>query len=88
MIEVLSPGRANEDRDRRVKLKLYSRQGVHEYWIVDAMLQQISVYRRDEDRLVLDRTLHAGDILESPLLPGFSCKVSKLFFSAPAPLDL
>lgn len=88
VIEVLSPGKANEDRDRRVKLKLYSRQGVHEYWIVDAMLQQISVYRREDDRLVLDRTLHADDNLESPLLPGFSCKVAKVFFSPPAPLDL
>lgn len=87
-IEVLSPGKANEDRDRRVKLKLYSRQGVHEYWIVDTMLQQVSVYRRDDDRLVLDRTLHADDIIESPLLPGFSCKVSKLFFSTPVPIDL
>lgn len=81
VIEVLSPGKANEDRDRRVKLKLYSRQGVHEYWIVDGVLQQIAVYRRDHDQLVLDRTLHADDTLGSPLLPGFSCKVAKLFFS-------
>lgn len=88
VIEVLSPGKTNEDRDRRVKLKLYSRQGVDEYWIVDAMLQQIAVYRRDHDRLALDRTLHADDTLESPLLPGFSCEVSKLFFSPPGQLDL
>lgn len=84
VIEVLSPGKTNEDRDRRVKLKLYSRQGVHEYWIVDAMLHQVAVYRRDQDRLVLDCTLYADDTLESPLLPGFSCKVTKLFFSPPA----
>jgi Uma2 family endonuclease len=84
VIEVLSPGKTNEDRDRRVKLKLYSRQGVHEYWIVDTMLQQIAVYRRDHDQLVLDRTLHADDTLASPLLPGFSCRVAKLFFSPPA----
>ncbi|MEK6409656.1 MAG: Uma2 family endonuclease [Acidobacteriota bacterium] len=84
VIEVLSPGKANEDRDRRVKLKLYSRQGVHEHWIVDAMLQQIAVYRRDHAQLLLDRTLYANDTLESPLLPGFSCKVAKLFLSPPA----
>jgi Uma2 family endonuclease len=83
-IEVLSPGKANEDRDRRVKLKLYSRQGVQEYWIVDAMLQQVSVYRRDHDQLELDRTLYVDDTLESPLLPGFSCRVAKLFLSPPA----
>lgn len=84
VIEVLSPGKANEDRDRRVKLKLYSRQGVHEYWIVDAMLHQVAVYRRNRDWLVLECTLYADDTLESPLLPGFSCKVAKLFFSPPS----
>jgi len=35
IVEVLSPGVANEKRDREAKLKLYSRRGVGEYWIVD-----------------------------------------------------
>jgi len=83
VIEVLSPGKTNEERDRRVKLKLYSRHGVHEYWIVDAMLQQVAVYPRDHDQLVLDRTLYADDTLESPQLAGFSCNVAKLFLSPP-----
>jgi len=83
VIEVLSPGKTNEERDRRVKLKLYSRHGVHEYWIVDAMLQQVAVYRRDHDQLVLDRTLYADDTLQSPQLAGFSCNVAKLFLSPP-----
>src|SRR2546422_8853614 len=34
VIEVLSLGKANEERDREIKLKLYSRRGVLEYWIV------------------------------------------------------
>ena len=34
-IEILSPGSTNEYRDREVKLKLYSRQGVLEYWVVN-----------------------------------------------------
>jgi len=35
VVEVLSPGKKNERRDREAKLKLYSVQGVHEYWIVN-----------------------------------------------------
>ncbi len=35
VVEVLSPGSLNERRDREAKLKLYSRRGVHEYWIVE-----------------------------------------------------
>ena len=44
VIEVLSPGKTNEDRDRKAKLKLYSRRGVQEYWIVSWMSQFVEVY--------------------------------------------
>ncbi|WP_083619746.1 Uma2 family endonuclease, partial [Planktothrix serta] len=33
VIEVLSPGKQNERRDKQAKLKLYSITGVQEYWI-------------------------------------------------------
>jgi len=81
VIEVISPGKANEDRDRKSKLRLYSRRGAQEYWIVDWIRQQVEVYRRKRKRLTLTATLHAQDQLDSPLLPGFSCEVARLFFS-------
>jgi Uma2 family endonuclease len=82
VIEVLSPGKANEERDRQAKLKLYSRRGVEEYWIVSWVDQFVEVYRRESAQLQLMNTLHAKDKLTSPLLPGFSCLVSKLFLSS------
>lgn len=84
VIEVLSPGKANEERDRQAKLKLYSRRGVSEYWIVDWMQRTVEVYRRERAALHLAATLHETDALESPLLPGFSCVVAKLFFTQTA----
>ncbi len=79
VIEVLSPGFANEKRDRDAKLKLYSRRGVEEYWIVDWLIRRVEVYRRRDLALHLAATLHENEILETPLLPGFSCLVSSLF---------
>ena len=78
-VEVLSPGVENERRDREAKLKLYESRGVREYWIVDWRLQQIEVYRRERAMLHLVVTLFAEDVLTSPLLPGFSCPVARLF---------
>jgi len=79
-IEVLSPGSANESRDREVKLTLYSRRGVREYWIIDRFSRTIAVYRRTaEATLTLMATLNERDTLTSPLLPGFSVAVERLF---------
>ena len=79
VIEVLSPGKNNESRDRETKLKLYSIYGVSEYWICDRVTKQVSIYRRENARLVLVATLLKNDFITSPLLPKFSCLVSKLF---------
>lgn len=79
VVEVLSPGKTNERRDREAKLKLYSVRGVLEYWIVSWQEQMVEVYRREQAALKLIATLHQQDELTSPILPGFSCVVSKFF---------
>ncbi len=79
VIEVLSPGPTNTRRDREIKLALYGRQGVDEYWIVDPLAHTIDVYRQGEGRLAHVDGLTAEDTLTSALLPGFSCPVHTLF---------
>lgn len=79
VVEVLSPGATNRQRDRETKRKLYSVQGAQEYWIVDWEARQVEVYRRSNAELRLVATLFAEDTLHSPLLPGFSCLVGALF---------
>jgi Uma2 family endonuclease len=78
-VEVLSLGAENERRDRDVKLKLYSRRGVQEYWIVDWRLRTVQVYRREQAVLRLVATLLDDDTLTSPLLPGFTCPIADLW---------
>lgn len=65
--------------DRVVKLDLYSRRGITEYWIANWQERWIEVYRQDHGQLRLVDRLNEADTLESPLLPGFSCGVAELF---------
>ena len=43
VVEVVSPGRKNEERDYRYKRAQYQARGIAEYWIVDPIQQQITV---------------------------------------------
>jgi Uma2 family endonuclease len=79
MVEILSPGQQNEQRDKELKLKLYSRHGVQEYWVVNWQRQNLEVYRRENAQLHLVATLLATDTLTSPLLPGFTVPIAQIF---------
>jgi Uma2 family endonuclease len=79
VVEVLSPGQQNEARDRESKLRLYSVTGVQEYWILNRFTQQVELYRRLDNQLTHIVTLGSTETLTSPLLPNFSCPVSRLF---------
>jgi Uma2 family endonuclease len=79
VVEILSAGEQNEQRDKSVKLKLYSRYGVQEYWIVNWQLQTIEIYRRTDAQLQLVATFLAGDHLTSPLLPGLKVEIDRIF---------
>jgi Uma2 family endonuclease len=82
VIEVLSPGSENKHRDRELKLKLYSRRNAKEYWIVNWQERTLEVYRREDAELMLVKILDETNVLDTPLLPGFSCKIGSLFTSA------
>lgn len=79
VIEILSPGKKNVDRDRKTKLKLYSRYPVEEYWIVNPMRNQIEVFRSTAHGLRPVETLNEQDILISPLFPNFTLSLAEIF---------
>jgi Uma2 family endonuclease len=82
VVEVLSPGAENAERDRETKLTLYDRRGVREYWIVDPVSRAVEVYRRREGALQLAATVLQGETLTSPQLPGLALPVAGLFEEA------
>ncbi len=79
VIEVGSPG--TRRRDETIKRRLYERDGVAEYWIVDPDLEVVRVYRREDGGYSRPRELsrEAGDVLESPLFPGLSLSLETIF---------
>jgi len=79
VVEVLSPGRANERRDRETKLDLYGRYGVEEYWLLDWRTRTVTIFRRSGDGLARVARLTSGDTLTSPLLPGLTLPIARLF---------
>jgi Uma2 family endonuclease len=79
VIEVLSPGTQNMERDRKVKLNLYDKYGIDEYWIVDTRARSIEVYRREGGKLKFFTTFVSDENVSSPLLLDFECGVATLF---------
>ncbi|QIR36333.1 Uma2 family endonuclease [Tolypothrix sp. PCC 7910] len=45
VVEVVSPGKVNEDRDYRYKRSEYAARGILEYWIIDPGKEQVTVLR-------------------------------------------
>jgi len=79
VIEILSPGSQNRERDGKVKLKLYAKFGVEEYWIVDPRKRAVEVYRREGQTLKLFTTFISDETITTPLLPGFDAAVKSFF---------
>ena len=79
VIEVMSPGKENRDRDLLVKRQLYAKYGVAEYWIVDPENRQVEIYRLRDIRLENAGTFRIRDEITTPLLPNFRMRVSAVF---------
>jgi Uma2 family endonuclease len=81
VIEIVSPGIPNAQRDRVVKKQLYGKYAVTEYWLVDLVSRVIEVYTLRDGVLDPAATYSGRDELVSSLLPGFTCKVEDIFRS-------
>ena len=79
VIEILSPGKENSERDRDVKRQIYGKQGVKEYWVIDLENRIIELYRLKNKKLELYSILGEKDTIKTKLLPKFNCKVTNLF---------
>ena len=78
VIEILSPSTLRHDR--LVKLDLYQRAGVREYWIVDPKNRAVQVFLRDGDGgLKIHEDYGQKDIAKVNVLNGCFVELSKVF---------
>jgi len=77
--EVLSP--STRHKDRLLKRRLFEREGVREYWIVDPEKDTVRVLLLNPGGYGpgVELSAAAGDTLTSPLLPGWSLSLATLF---------
>ena len=79
VIEIGSP--TTRTRDETIKLRLYERAGVLEYWFVDTDADVVRVHRREGDRFsgAVELPRADGDALATPLMPGLEVTLDRVF---------
>lgn len=78
VVEILSP--STQRHDRLVKLNLYQRAGVREYWIVNPEDQTVQVMLLDERGVLqLHEVYGRGDVAKVNVLEGCFIELSKVF---------
>lgn len=77
VVEVVSPGKINEDRDYRYKRSEYAARGIPEYWIVDPAQTKITVLTL-VDGWYEPQELGIDGILQSPQFPDLSLSAAQV----------
>jgi len=79
VIEIGSP--STRKRDETIKRRLYEREGVSEYWVVDPDIDVIRIYRREGEGFGRARELsvEAGDVLTTSLFDGLELPLARVF---------
>ena len=79
IVEILSE--FTEDQDRTLKMQIYARHSVKEYWLIDPDRETLEVYELDaESRLFRQRAIHRRDEAFQPtLFPQLELKLIELW---------
>ena len=79
VIEVVSEGHENRQRDHVEKRAEYAGAGIAEYWIVDPQEKNITVLTLTGTVYREHGIFRGGDSVSSALLDGFTCEVNDAF---------
>ena len=87
VIEIISEGKENRERDLITKRAEYAAAGIQEYWIVDPETRSVTVLMLEgptSSQYHEHGVFACGTIATSVLLPGFAANVTELFAQAEA----
>ena len=79
VVEIVSPGELQRDRDYIAKRMQYQDRGIPEYWIVDSQLQTLLVLELSSGIYTEVVTLQGEDQMRSPQFGELNLTVSQLF---------
>ena len=82
VLEIVSHGQLNRDRDLIDKRRDYAQARIPEYWIVDPIEETVTVLSLDGQSYRAHGEFKPGTVATSPLLPKFQINVTELFESA------
>ncbi len=80
VIEVVSPGTANRDRDYRHKRTEYAARCIAEYWIIDPQDQQITICTWVNGQYE-DQILRGDELVRSSIVPAFDLTVTQILIA-------
>ncbi|MBF2084324.1 Uma2 family endonuclease [Thermoleptolyngbya sp. C42_A2020_037] len=78
VVEVVSPGQVNRDRDYRHKRTEYAARGIAEYWIVDPETRQVTLCLWVNGQYE-DRVYSEAEAIQSTVVPAFALTPAEIF---------
>src|SRR5262245_8400941 len=79
VMEVVSEGEKNRERDLEIKRREYAKAKIPEYWIIDPERQTITVLKLVGEAYQVHGEFSPGQQATSVLLPGFALDVAAVF---------
>ena len=80
VVEVVSPGKLNRDRDYRFKRSEYAARGITEYWIIDPPINRVTVLILNEG-LYEETSFEAEQAIASLVFPQLQLTANQIFAS-------
>jgi Uma2 family endonuclease len=77
VVELVSPGKENEQRDYRYKRSEYAARGIAEYWIIDPAQARITILTL-EAGFYEEQVLAGADLIRSIILPDLALTVDQV----------
>lgn len=77
VVEVLSPG--TRERDEKIKMKIYAKYGILEYWIVDPDNKKVAVYCWSKEGYHRQGSFSETETFTTELLPGLLVQCKDIF---------